>query len=61
MLFILLTNENACGVRNANKADRITCARTGWKVPYVTGRVEDKRGRVCRGHLNQSAINTPAA
>ncbi|KAM3182919.1 hypothetical protein ACTXT7_011384 [Hymenolepis weldensis] len=35
-----------CGVHKANKVDRITCARTGWKVRYVTGRAEDKRG-VC--------------
>ncbi|VUZ46992.1 unnamed protein product, partial [Hymenolepis diminuta] len=36
-----------CGVHNANKADRITCARAHHgKCEHVTGRVEIKRG-VC--------------
>ncbi|KAM3180908.1 hypothetical protein ACTXT7_015392, partial [Hymenolepis weldensis] len=50
-----------CGAHKANKADRITCARTGWKVHYVIGRVENKRGRACRDLLSQSAIKIPAA
>ncbi|VUZ50533.1 unnamed protein product, partial [Hymenolepis diminuta] len=33
-----------CGVRNANKADCITCVRTFCEVRYVIGRVENKRG-----------------
>ncbi|KAM3177678.1 hypothetical protein ACTXT7_004060 [Hymenolepis weldensis] len=45
---------------NANKADRITCARTGWKVRYVTGHVEDKCRRACRDLLSQSVINISA-
>ncbi|KAM3175414.1 hypothetical protein ACTXT7_008560 [Hymenolepis weldensis] len=49
------------GVHKANKADRITCARTGWKVRYVTGRIENKRGRACRDLLCQSVIKIPAA
>ncbi|KAM3171279.1 hypothetical protein ACTXT7_016933, partial [Hymenolepis weldensis] len=31
-------------LHKANRTDRITCARTGWKVRYATGRVENKRG-----------------
>ncbi|KAM3172627.1 hypothetical protein ACTXT7_014157 [Hymenolepis weldensis] len=50
-----------CGVHKVNKADRIKCARTGWKVRYVTGRIENKRGRACRYLLSQSALKIPAA
>ncbi|KAM3182594.1 hypothetical protein ACTXT7_012006 [Hymenolepis weldensis] len=31
------------------------------EVQFVTGRVENKRGRECRDLLNQSAIKIPAA
>ncbi|VUZ54273.1 unnamed protein product, partial [Hymenolepis diminuta] len=50
-----------CGVHNANKADRTTCAGTFWEVRYVTGRIENRCGRVCRDLLNQSAIKIPGA
>ncbi|VUZ55251.1 unnamed protein product, partial [Hymenolepis diminuta] len=51
-----------CGVHNANKADRITCARARHeKCEHVTGRVVIKHGRVCRDLSNQSAIKIPAA
>ncbi|KAM3171702.1 hypothetical protein ACTXT7_016090 [Hymenolepis weldensis] len=56
-----LTALASCGVHKANKADRITCARTGWKVRYVTGRIENKCGRACRDLLNHLAIKIPAA
>ncbi|KAM3171610.1 hypothetical protein ACTXT7_016283 [Hymenolepis weldensis] len=36
--------EEHCGVHKTNKADRITCAKIGWKVWYVTGGAENKRG-----------------
>ncbi|KAM3182261.1 hypothetical protein ACTXT7_012747 [Hymenolepis weldensis] len=42
--FRISVNLNSCGVHKADKVDRITCARTGWKVRYVTSRVENKRG-----------------
>ncbi|KAM3181415.1 hypothetical protein ACTXT7_014426, partial [Hymenolepis weldensis] len=53
--------ESTVRVHNTNKADRIACARTGWEVQYVTGRVEDKCRRACKDLLSQSTINIPAA
>ncbi|KAM3178634.1 hypothetical protein ACTXT7_002190 [Hymenolepis weldensis] len=56
-----IENYYKCGVHKANKADRITYARTSWKVRYVTGCIENKRGHACRDLLSQSAIKIPAA
>ncbi|KAM3186253.1 hypothetical protein ACTXT7_004710 [Hymenolepis weldensis] len=55
-----VSKYRAVGVHKANKADRIACARTGWKVRYVTGRVEDKCRRAWRDLLSQSVINISA-
>ncbi|VUZ48341.1 unnamed protein product [Hymenolepis diminuta] len=55
------SDTSTCRIHNTNKGDLITCVRTVWKVRCVTSRVENKRGRVCRGLLRQSAVTIPAA